>query len=247
VEGRAANVVTICGARGGAGSTFIATHLAAAVAGRGEPCVLVDLDPLFGEISSALGVRDDDDEIRTIGSLDPVSKELSPDHLDDALWEHPSGFRVLHAPRAFDPPGLGRADRYAAALAALTGHGGTVILHAPRGLTDLSRLAFDLADRIMLVMSLDVMAFHCARRLLAVLEDDGSDERLGFVVNRAARAEIIPSDIARVFGRSPLAIIPEERVVASLQDRGRLLPSNGRVGRMFARLADEILETAAVA
>jgi Flp pilus assembly CpaE family ATPase len=147
----------------------------------------------------------------------------------------------------FDAPELGRADHYAAAIAAISGHPGVVILHVPRGLTDLSRVAFDVSDQIMLVVSLDVMAFHCARRLLAVLEDDGLDHRLGFVVNRAARAEIVPSDVARVFGRPPLAVIPEERVAASLQDRGRLLPANGRVGRMFTRLADQIAETADVA
>ena len=81
----------------------------------------------------------------------------------------------------------------------------------------------------------------------AVCQHDGLDERLGFVVNRAARAEIVPSDVARVFGRSPLAVIPEDRVVSSLQDRGRLLPANSRIGRMFARLADQVVETADVA
>lgn len=242
-----AKVVTVSGARGGSGATFVTTHLAAAFARTDMDCVLVDMDALFGDVSSALGVREDDDSIRTIGSLDPVAEEISAGHLEDTLWKHASGFRVLFAPRSFDAPELGRVDRYRPVLEAVTANSDLVVLHTPRGFGSLSRMALEWADTALVVLSLDVMSFHGARRLLQAIEQGTRDERIGFVVNRAARAEIVPADVSRVFGRAPVAIIPEERTVSSLQDRGRLLPANGRVGRMFSRLATQILDQEAAA
>jgi hypothetical protein len=77
--------------------------------------------------------------------------------------------------------------------------------------------------------------------LVTRLESLGlQSEQVDFVVNRSSRAEIVPKDVVRVFGREPLAILPMERTVPALQDRGRLLPMSGRVGRMFLRLAERI-------
>jgi Flp pilus assembly CpaE family ATPase len=69
------------------------------------------------------------------------------------------------------------------------------------------------------------------------LEPLGLRERIGFVVNRAARSEITPGDVTRVFGVAPLAVVPFDRAVGRAQDHGRILPSRGRVGRAFDRLA----------
>jgi hypothetical protein len=63
------------------------------------------------------------------------------------------------------------------------------------------------------------------------------------VVNRSGRGEITPGDVERVFGTAPLVVVPTDRSVPRAQDRGRLVPPRGRVGRAFARLADRVLES----
>ncbi|HEX6231208.1 MAG TPA: hypothetical protein VF029_05805, partial [Actinomycetota bacterium] len=54
--GGQAPVIAVYGARGGAGTTFLASHLAAAFARRKRECVLVDLDVVFADATAALGV-----------------------------------------------------------------------------------------------------------------------------------------------------------------------------------------------
>jgi DNA-binding NarL/FixJ family response regulator len=81
-------VIAVFGPRGGSGTTFIATHLAAALADQGRKCVLIDLDAGFADVTVALGMGADDDA-RTVADLLPVAEELSPEHVEDALHHHP--------------------------------------------------------------------------------------------------------------------------------------------------------------
>ena len=117
-----------------------------------------------------------------------------------------------------------------------------VVLHLPRGLDPLSRVGFETADHVVEVLSLDVLSFRAAKRALDAMGADGMGERLGFVVNRAARQEVLPADVARVFGVAPLAVLPFDRAVERAQDHGRLLPERSRMARRFDRLAGQLLE-----
>src|SRR5437867_884141 len=58
VPERRATVVAVHAARGGAGCTFVATHLARAFAKRGSACLLVECDPTYGDLTQALGFSD---------------------------------------------------------------------------------------------------------------------------------------------------------------------------------------------
>lgn len=231
VSGKRALVVAVFGSRGGAGTTFISTHLAAAFAGLGRDCVLVDMDPAFAEVAAVLGVPRDPAP-RTIEDLAPVIQEMSQHHIEEVLWEHPHGFRVLLAPAG--SVGLIGAGHYAAVVDALSGTADVVVAHLPRAIDEVARAGIEAADHVLVVLTMDVLSFHGARRALAAF---GDDERFSFVVNRVARSEIVPADVERVFGREAVAVLPEDKAVASAQDRGRLLPARGRTGRALVRLA----------
>ena len=223
---RRARVVAVHGPRGGAGATFVATHLAAALARRDLRTAIVDLDLAFGDLTPALGA---DDEARTIAQLAPLAAESA---LGEVAWAHLDGFRAVFAPLPEEEFELRHAQEVVTALAA---DQDCVVLHLPRTPDDLARWAFGFADRVVEVLSLDVLSFRAATRVLATL---GDDDRVGFVVNRSARAEITPADVERVFGRAPLAVVPTDRAVAAAQDHGRLLPRRGRTARAFDRLAE---------
>ncbi len=147
------------------------------------------------------------------------------------MWSHPDGFRAAFAPGPDEETEARDAQDVVTALAA---DEDALVLHLPRTPDDLARWAFGFADRVVEVLSLDVLSFRAATRALAVL---GDDERVGFVVNRSSRAEITVADVQRVFGREPLAVLPVDRGVTAAQDHGRLLPRRGRTGRAFDRLA----------
>lgn len=231
-------VITVHGARGGVGSTFVTTHLAQALARRELDCVLIDADPTYADVSAALGVPDD---VHTIDDLLPLASELGPAHLGDALWMHPAGFRVLASPGAERASSVsGSAVERIVRVAASSCD--AVIVSLPRQLGELSLAALEVADRALEVLSLDVLSFRSATRAMEVIEPLGIGARVGFVVNRAARAEITPGDVERVFGSKPIAIVPADRSVPRAQDRGQLVPPRGRVGRSFAKLAERVME-----
>lgn len=232
-------VVAVHGARGGVGTTFVATHLAQALARRDADCVLLDADPTYGDVSGALGVPDD--EVHTVGDLLPIVRELTFAHLDDALWRHPAGFRVLATPSA-DRAALVAGDDLASIAGVAAASCDAVVVSLPRELSARAVAVLGTTDLVLEVLSLDVASFRASTRAIELMTPLGLESRVGFVVNRAARGEITPGDVERVFGAEPLAVVPADRAVPRAQDRARLVPPRGRVGRAFARLAERVLE-----
>jgi pilus assembly protein CpaE len=234
------SVVAVHAARGGAGATFVATHLAAAVARRSRTCLLIDADPLYGDVAAVLGAPDD---VHTLGDLLPLAGELTAHHLDEAAWEHRAGFGVLLAPaphRATEVEGAGLVGVIEAAAAARD----VVIAHLPRAIDPLVRSVLACSDRLLEVISLDVLSFRATTRALGALGPLGVEGRVSFIVNRATRGEIVPGDVQRVFGAAPIAVVPVDRSVGRAQDHGRLLSAKGRVGRAFDRIAAQLVDGA---
>ncbi len=232
-----APVVAVLGATGGAGATFVAIHLAAAIARRSIDGALVDLDVAFAGLTGPLGAPTT--EVRTAEDLAASGGDLAPEQVRESLWRHPEGFGALLSPGRVDLD-LGPVV-YGRAIAALRQAVSFVVLHVPREIGPLTRMALTAADPVLLVTRLDVASFRDARR---VIDATGVEERVRIVVNRAARAEITPADVERVFGRPALAVIPSDRRVRGAQDRGAILPRRGRIGRELDRLARVLLEGA---
>lgn len=234
-------VIAVLGARGGAGSTFVSTHLAAALAGRGEEAVLADLDLVYGDAAPALGIPPGG-ESGTIADLVPVADEISADHLERVLYRHPRGFRVLLAPAdPADAPAIG-PELARSAVRALAGASSVVVVQVARGLDAVALAALEEADTILLVVSLDVLAFRAAKRSLAVMAARGLGSRCRLVVNRATRSEVVPQDAERVFGLRPIAVLGAERSVQRAQDRGQVLAGRTVAARRLAKLAAALVE-----
>ena len=234
----AAPVVAVLGASGGVGTSFVATHLAAALARRSVDCALVDLDVAFAGLSGPVGAPLEPKQ--TAADLATFGEDLAPEQVRELLWRHPGGFGVLLSPGRSDTD-LGPVV-YGRAISALAQAVSFVVLHVPREVGPLTRVALAAADPVLLVVRLDVASFRDARR---VLDATGTQERARMVVNRAARAEVTPADVERVFGHPPLAVIPMDRGVPRVQDAGKVLPGRGKTGRQIDRLARALLEETA--
>jgi pilus assembly protein CpaE len=236
---RRARVVAVHGARGGVGATFVATHLVAAAARRGADSVLLDADPAYADVTGALGAPADG--VHTITDLLPLVDELGAAHVLDALWSHEAGFRVLLAPQAA-AASVG-ATELVTVVDVTSSVCDVLVLHLPRALGEAAAAVLEHVDTVLEVLCLDVLSFRAAARALERLEPLGLEGRIGFVVNRARRSEIAPSDVARVFGTTPLVVLPHDRGVERAQDHGRLMATRGRMARSFDRLAAAVLQT----
>ena len=233
-------VTAVIGSRGGAGTTFLASHLAASFAAGGTRCVLVDLESGFGDLTIALGLRPDD-RPRTIADLLSVIDELSPDHVADALHEHRSGFAVLLAPLSEGGQQAIPARLHAAVIALLAADFQSVVLHLPRGDSDVVRRAVELADEVLLLITLDLLSLYGARRTISALRLAESRTGVRLVANRVARAEVTSRDVERVLGMPVWEAIQADRAVPRTQDRGELLaPRSRRAARDVRRLCRKL-------
>jgi pilus assembly protein CpaE len=236
---RRASVVAVYGPRGGVGATFVATHLAAALARSGRRTILVDADWRFADLTVALGVPEPE-SLRTVEDLEPVAPELEPRHLEEVLWRHPEGFEVLLAPARPDTVEGRSLEAYRPAMSVAAGEADALVVHVGRPIDPVATAAFQIAERILMVLTLDVLAFRDGRRAFEALGALGLAPRLGLVINRAGRADISAKDAEHAFGAPPLAVIPEDGKVGRLQDRGLLLGGRRRSIRAIERLASRV-------
>lgn len=234
-------VVAVYGARGGAGATFLATNLAAALAATRTDTVLMDFDLFYGEVATALGIVLNG-RGRTLADLAPVAGELTAEHLERVLHAHPRGFRVLLAPRDPAIPAEVGEELLSSGVRILRACHGAVVLHLPRAVDGVTLAGLAAADVILVVVTLDVLAFRDAHRLLEFLAGRGLRDRCRLVVNRATRSEVVPRDAEEVFGIPPTTVIGLDRAVLRAQNRGELVAARpGRTARRIAELARDLV------
>ncbi|HEX6209065.1 MAG TPA: AAA family ATPase [Actinomycetota bacterium] len=235
-------VVAVYGPRGGVGTTFLATNLAAACAGDGRRVILADLDLHFADVTTALGIVANG-ESRTIADVAALADDLGASHLEAVLHRHPRGFEILLAPPRAEQAADVEPEQVRAMGKALRSAGDLIVLHVPRALDRVTLAALEAADEILLVVTLDVLAFRDAKRAMELLAAKDLSERCRLVVNRARRAEVLPDDAERVFGLRPVAVIASDPAVPRAQDRGQIVVGRrGQAGRKVAALARSILK-----
>jgi MinD-like ATPase involved in chromosome partitioning or flagellar assembly len=202
----------------------------------GRSCVLLDVDPWGDDVASALGIPEGAEGIHSLDELAGVIAEITPEQFGEAVWSHPAGFGAVVAARqsVVDETALRRVVDMAGASA------DAIILHTPSSLETSAFWCLTAADVIVEVLALDVMSFRASSRTMTRLEPDGVADRVRFVVNRATRAEVLPADVERVFGRPAAAVVPFDGSVPRLQDHGRLLAARSRTARVIARCSDQI-------
>jgi Flp pilus assembly CpaE family ATPase len=239
---RRGTVVAVHGGRGGVGVTFVATHLAAAFARRGS-AILIDADPVFGDVAQALGAPagDDAEHVHTFADAASLGEDLGPEQLKGALWRHASEIDVLLPPSPEEAARLGPEELHLVTEAAAR-VADAVVVHLPRAFGPMTLAGSETADLLLEILTLDVVSFRATSRAIEAFSPLHLEGRFAFVVNRAARSEITPGDVRRVFGEPALAVLPLDRAVRSSQERGRLLPARGRMARRFDRLADALAE-----
>ena len=131
---------------------------------------MIDADPVYGPIGAAVGAPDED--VHTLADLVPLGAELTPAHLDETYWTHPEAFRVLLPPPAAQVPSIEASFLRRVVDVAATSTD-VVVLHLPHGIDSYTRAGCETADRIVEVLSLDVLSFRSAKRAIHALRTAG--------------------------------------------------------------------------
>lgn len=233
-----AKVIGVLGAKGGAGGSTIASHLALEIRRlTGQEVLLVDLDVNGGTVGFLMKVT----QPYTI-----LDASLNLHRLDAALWQslvwkHSSGLDVLQSPGATRFGDQLRDERVRHLLRLAHTRYAWIVLDMGR----FSELSINLTaetTQLLLVATGDIPSLYEAKRILQKLDQlQYSPDRIKLVLNRTTRADIDVPEMEKTFGIPISAFCPESR--RELHDayaEGKLLPASTPLRRQINKLAEEL-------
>lgn len=179
-------VITLMGAKGGAGVTSLAVHLALSLIQRHQRRVLlVDQHPALGEVTLCLGLgRHQYSFYELVHNMDRLDAEL----LQGFLLKHGSGLHVLDAPQAMQAFRGTPPDAIEHTLAFLSENYDFVIVDSPPGLSEDTSAAIRQSERTAVIITPELPAIHNAIRTIEYLTGlHYPSENIDIVLNRYSR------------------------------------------------------------
>jgi pilus assembly protein CpaE len=188
-------VVAVVGSKGGVGTTTIATHLALAARELGEASVcLVEYDLQAGDLRAFLDLP----YRRSVVDLVPVADELTSRHLQESLYTHPSGMRVLLGPQEGEQAEEVKASAARNILTAIRTREDLTIVDAGSTLTEASAIAVEMADTVLIVTTPDVISLRGVSRLCSLWDRlKIAPPEVAVLLNRTSRKLEVQPDLAR--------------------------------------------------
>jgi pilus assembly protein CpaE len=237
-------IVSFCGARGGVGTTTLATNLAWHLANRQSRRVaLVDLDLQHGDCALLLNTG------MIAGFRDALANPLRLDHLllNRIMAKASERLFVLGSEEPLDDNVQINTAAIDTLFSALRSQFHYIVVDVPRISTPAYRRALEMADRRVFVVDQTMRSMRDAVRLANLSNDeDGSpDHRNVFVVNRLGEAggnALSLKDIRGVLQVKPVSLIPFlPKLVMPAAHYGEIAASKrGKFANAVATLALEI-------
>ena len=218
-------IVTVIKSEGGVGATALlsqlATRFAAGEAAAGREACLLDLDVQFGDAAFQLGLHPP----LTFSDLIEAGKRLDGELLRSIAVEHPSGLKVIAAPRQIMPLETLTSDQLLGIVDLATDEFGTVFVDLPMNWTNWSLSLLARSDLVLMVTELRVPSLHRARRQIDLLDsqDMGAlDVRI--VLNRTEKGlfrTLGTADAERVLRKSvAFTVANDHETMTQAIDRG---------------------------
>jgi len=255
------HVVAVFSGKGGAGVSFFATNLAAAMAG---PTLLVDLNLQAGDAASFLGI----DAKYSVADFVHNRARLDDSLISSFITVHSSRLSLLAAPfEAHEAEDIKPQD-ITEILHLLRQRFECIVLDLPHTFDSATVAALDLADDIAVVLTLDIPGIRATKRALEVFERlDYRRDKVHVVVNRWSKhidvqlqkveahlgeqlIGFVPNDYRKVMdsinlGHPLVQADPSSKITAEIKRIAALVSGNGHspsaplrkklLGGMFGR------------
>jgi pilus assembly protein CpaE len=239
-----ATVICVAGVKGGTGRSTIATNLAVAIRQSSQQRVaLVDANIWFGDIGVMMNVT----ESKTMSDAVPYLRQVDSELINNIMVEHGSGVQLLLAPPSPQEAEYVTPDLVKGLVSVLAEMYDVIIIDTRPSFDELNLAMFDLADLLLLVVTMDMTAIKDARQFLEVTDLLGyPSDRVRLVLNRSNTYSGIPAaEIGDSLRRTLWARIPDEPgpVLRSVNEGVPLVSSNqdSKVTEEVNRMAREIL------
>ncbi|HEY0173619.1 MAG TPA: hypothetical protein VGB98_21585 [Pyrinomonadaceae bacterium] len=174
-------VLSVFSSKGGTGTTFIATNVAAALR---QPTVLLDLNLQAGDLGLFLGVEPKFSVADLVENLHRADDQL----LRSYLTPHTANLSLLAAPREADSADDIEAEHVFQVLEILRERHEYVVVDPQHTFDSITLAALDQSDEILLVLTLDIPAIRSTQRALQIFDRLGYPRhKLHVVVNRFSK------------------------------------------------------------
>jgi pilus assembly protein CpaE len=201
--------ISVFSSKGGCGTSFIATNLAAAT---NAPTVLVDLNLQAGDLSLFLGVEP------KYSIADLVENRA---RVDDALMKsylapHNSNLSLLSAPREADLADDIEPEHVFEVIELLRERFEYVVIDPQHTFDSITLAALDQSDEIVLVLTLDIPAVRSTQRALQIFDRLGYPRhKVKIVVNRwSKQIELDIKQVERFLGERVVGYVQSDYLTA---------------------------------
>lgn len=192
--GRHGRVTLFAGAKGGVGTTTVATHMALDLRRRVPHLrvCLVDLDLQAGDVAGILESR----QRVSIADVAKVSQDLSASTIMDALVQHESGIALLLTPLQVHETDFVTPAAVRAILGLLRQEFDAILVDGGSHVTPAQAAAAEVADEVALIVTPDVLAMRSFRRTVQAWDGLGvrAEQDLHLLVNRVSREDVLNAD-----------------------------------------------------
>lgn len=202
-------MIAVFSSKGGCGTSFIATNLAAATAAR---TVLVDLNLQAGDLPLFLGLTPK-------YSFADMAENRA--RLDDALitsfvTPYSSNLSLLAAPKEADSADEIEPEHVFDVLQKLRESYDYVVLDPQHTFDSITLAALDQSDEIVLVLTLDIPAIRSTQRALEIFDKLGYPrQKIRIVVNRwSKQIDIDLRQVEKFLGEPVIGYVPSDYQVA---------------------------------
>jgi pilus assembly protein CpaE len=181
---RPPQVITVFGAKGGAGKTTLSVNLAVAIARETKRKVaLLDLNLQFGDVASYLNVQ----PRRTIAEFVQERNQWDSQLLNSYLIPHNSGVKILAAPLRPEDAELITPEQVDKIITIMRQTFDYIVIDSPPYISDTLLTALDASNQIILVMSMDLPAVKNVKLSLNLLDTLHHSGKTKLVINRGAK------------------------------------------------------------
>ena len=233
-QGRA---VAVFSSKGGCGTSFLATNLAASLK---APTVLVDLNLQAGDLTLFLGVEPK----YSIADLVENREQADDAMLGSYLSPHNANLSLLAAPREADAADDIEAEHIFSVIQILRERYDFVVIDPQHTFDSITLAALDQVDEILMVLTLDIPAIRSAQRTLAIFDRLGYPRhKVRIVVNRwSKQIDLDLRQVERYLGERVAGYVTSDyRAVVNSINLGQPLVES----EPTSRIAGEIRQIAA--
>lgn len=232
-------MVAVFSSKGGCGTSFIATNLAASTAAR---TVLVDLNLQAGDLPLFLGV----DPKYSFADLAENRTRLDDALITSLTTPCTSNLSLLAAPKEADSADEIEPEHVFEVLQRLRESYEYVVLDPQHTFDSITLAALDQSDEIVLVLTLDIPAIRSTQRALEIFDRLGYPrKKIRIVVNRwSKQIDLDLRQVEKFLGEPVIGFIPSDyqSAVTSINLGQPLVQSepNSRIAQELRRIARTI-------